>query len=75
VEDLRFWHYSKPAYIFDWQYLITKKRKRKLIFTRALVSYAFFLSSNRPTMAIAMIIAITPAAIYIIRSVVVAIFD
>ena len=40
-----------------------------------LVFYGLFLSSSKPTMAIAMIIAITPTAMYIIRSDVVAMFD
>ncbi len=37
--------------------------------------YGFFLSKSKPTIAIAMIIAITPAAMYVSRSVVVARFD
>jgi hypothetical protein len=53
-------------------YLKTKKGKRDRLL---LAFYGLFLSSSKPTMAIAMIIAITPIAMYIARSVVVAMFD
>jgi hypothetical protein len=53
-------------------YLKTKKEKGIGLL---LVFYGLFLSSSMPTMAIAMIIAITETAMYVIRSVVVARFD
>jgi hypothetical protein len=51
--------------------LIAKKiKKGEIVF--GLIVYGRFLSRSNPTMAMAMIIATTPIAMYIIRSVVVA---
>ena len=51
--------------------LIAKKNKKERDFF-GLIVYGRFLSRSNPTMAMAMIIATTPIAMYIIRSVVVA---
>ena len=57
--------FSAP--FFSPCFLKTKKRERGIVVVLLLCFYGFFLSKSKPTMAIAMIIAIITAAIPIVR--------